>query len=142
MDNVIEILERHVTFETANLLRNHGFNSTCRSFYKTRDGKTIRLHANSSHRFDYCNNASLQACNDEDETNIAAPTQQMAHEWILLNMGLLVCVDCPIVEDGKLKYKFYIIDTNINKVVYNDEKYYDEYHKAREAGMLYVLKNV
>lgn len=139
--------ERYVSFDVAKLLKARGFNAICRSFYKTWNDSTSRYDANKSQRFDYCTNSSLEAYNaiyeeeNIEEENISAPTQQMAQDFLMKDMELLVLVDCdrPMHEKHRLKFKYFIIDTRTNKFVYIDEEYFDMYKDAMNAGLYKAL---
>ena len=134
--------ERYVSFDVAKLLKARGFDAVCRSFYKTWDGGTSRYDADKSQRFDYCTNSSLEAYNIiYQEENIAAPTQQMAQDFIMRDMELLVLVDCdrPMYEKHRLKFKYFIIDTRTSKIVHIDGEYFDMYKDAMNAGLYKAL---
>lgn len=142
--------ERYVSVETAKLLKERGFDAVCRSFY-TICGDTVnssieRDDANNTKVFDYCTNSSLETydftCdNGWGQKHIAAPTQQMAHDFIMEKMELLVHVDCdrPMYEKFRLVFKFHIIDMRTNKIVYIDEEYHDKYKDAMEKGIYKAL---
>ena len=98
------VKDNYVSSDTAEMLEKKGFNEVCRAFYKKWNGKTELYDCNSSQAFDYCYNGMLRRkyCTD-DEKNIAAPTQQMALDWILetfkLHIGVVPCEVGAGVED-------------------------------------------
>lgn len=76
------ITEDYISFETAKLLKEKGFDETCRAFWKVWDKHTTLCDCSPSHMFEYCHNSMLEQYNDDEELNIAAPTLQMAMKWL------------------------------------------------------------
>ena len=76
------ITEDYVSFETAKLLKEKGFDETCRAFWKVWDNHTTICDCSPSHLFEYCHNSMLEQYNDDEELNIACPTLQMAMKWL------------------------------------------------------------
>ena len=76
------ITEDYVSFEVAKLLKEKGFDGECRAFWKDWKGEIRLCSCNRTHIFDYSHNSMLERYNDTEETNIAAPTLQMAMKWL------------------------------------------------------------
>ena len=134
------ITEDYVSFETAKLLKERGFNETCRAFWKVWNGETNLCHCNSSHTFEYCHNSMLEQYNDAEETNIAAPTLQMAMKWLreVHNIFIEISVDEMLKDNG---YQWALYYNSIKEIMpyANWEKSYEE---ACEAAIKYCLENL
>jgi hypothetical protein len=75
--------ENYVTFQIAELLKGLGFDAQCRAFYKKWNGIITLFDCDKSQMLDYCNNTTLAVyTDDEGELNIAAPTVQMANQFL------------------------------------------------------------
>lgn len=161
------IMKDYVSFEISKLLKEKGFNETCRTFYKSWNNEINLCDCNSSHCFEYCSNSLLEIYNDKDELNIAAPTHQRAIKWIEEVHHILVVVDyiyeCTstswvykiyrLGENGKpercvVKGTSYDDDNNPTEhiVGYRDyELSYKDYatrEEAEDEGIRYVLENL
>ena len=84
--------ESIVSYETAKLLKEAGFNDTCRAFWKVWNGKINLYNCDKGQCFDYCCNNMLEMYNDSSEENVAAPTLQMARIWLCEKAKLDVLV--------------------------------------------------
>ena len=115
------IEEAYVSFETAKLLKNKGFDVPCKSYYSK--AGAIRNIGN------YCNTL-LNAIK-----SISAPTQQMAMRWLREVHGIHIIIDySPAFKE----YSFDIseIDKLMNGYIY------DTYEEAAEAAIKYCLENL
>ena len=116
------ITEDYVSFETAKLLKEKGFNEDCRDSYDWKGN----FHLNTS-----SNNGSIK--------KIAAPTLQMTMKWLREVHNLW----CEISPEGKglwyrevysLTDEEYIPNSNGHKI--------KSYEKACEAAIKYSLENL
>lgn len=75
--------ENYVTFQIAEHLKGLGFDAQCRAFYKKWNEIITLFYCDKSQMLDYCNNTTLAVYNDDEgELNIAAPTVQMANQFL------------------------------------------------------------
>ena len=129
------ITEDYVSFETAKLLKEKGFDARCPMIY-TADGEM--LYTDVKHHNMYAvTNKQL-----EYYTDIIAPTLQMARRWLMAIHNLFITFELDF-SDGA--YPMF------DAVVYNlatCEKYpiinYDRYSyiKGTEAAIKYCLENL
>lgn len=137
-----QITEDYVSYETAVLLKEKGFDEKCIGFYTCTE-KPYFMEASCRNNWTY-----------EKHGSINAPTHQMALKWLRevhkivldivfeTNKGWTFYVSHLItkeVGDGST----YIVD--IQHCVWSDDvqqPYYNEYEQAVEAALLYVLKNL
>lgn len=138
------ITEDYVSFETAKLLKRKGFDEICRAFWKVWNGETNLCHCNSSHTFEYCHNSMLEQYNDAEETNIAAPTLQMAMKWL----REVYSIHCDIGYDD-LDWFWNILDVSDSvpveecpKMIKDGTAGHKTYEEACEAGIKYCLENL
>lgn len=142
-----QITEDYVSFETAKLLKEKGFNETCRAFWKDWNGELHLCSCCSNHVFEWCHNSMLENYNDNEETNIAAPTLQMAMKWLREKHNLIISVKftihgwlCDITKIFRDSNGFIV---NINHGVNDDVlPYCDEYEKSCDMAIKYCLENL
>jgi len=72
------IKERYVNFEVATLLRNKGFNESCRGVYEE---KVLRI------------NTLCDWLNSDFSEYVAAPTQAMACDWVEEQYGIFIQIN-------------------------------------------------
>ena len=166
------IEEDYVSFETAKLLKEKGFDEHCRSFWRRRDWMDETAFCYCGGPYDannqFCHNSLLENYNDGVYlTDIAAPTLQMAMKWVQETFNIVIipnyeyeCDSTPwcykifkLGENGKpervvVKGVSYDKDDNPTEhiVSYRDyERSYKDYatkEEACEAGIRYVLENL
>ena len=127
------ITEDYVSFETAKLLKEKGFDETCRTFYKSWNNEINLCDCNSSHCFEYCNNSMLENYNDKDELNIAAPTLQMAMKW-LRTKNIFITVFHYNSNMAPFVWLIFAYNVLIPQRA-------ETYEEAAEASINYVLKH-
>ena len=144
--------ESIVSYETAKLLKEAGFNDTCRAFWKVWNGKINLYNCDKGQCFDYCCNNMLEMYNDSSEENVAAPTLQMALKWLREVHDLHIMVNCigkvnydPIVQrfDGKdFEIEGVEVGTTrrINGKWENVRRGFKTYEEACEAAIKYCLE--
>ena len=129
------ITEDYVSFETAKLLKEKGFDEKCRSYYKVFSKSRIAAIYHSSEN---------RGVSENDQNEILCPTIQMTMKWLrevhhLLIMIDFECEDCYVAdmynmtefdECGEHKH---IPPTFVNCKTYE---------QACEAAIKYYLENV
>ncbi len=141
------IIEDYVSFETAKLLKEKGFDEECRTFWKEWNGQIILCHCSSNHVFEWCHNSMLDGYNDDSELNVAAPTLQMAMKWLREVHNLVIepyrtaCGYLYTISNtpyGSTKYD--------NSQAFNgdneDSGQWSTWEKACEDGIKYCLENL
>lgn len=126
--------EAFVSFETAKLLKEKGFNCKCFDFYETEYEKSVRKHAQRYGPVDW---------NGEDDENCySCPTLQMTMRW--LREKYLIFFDFRLVlgdtEDGKYIVGVYNM-TAFDTYTWKTWVYADTYEETYEKAIKYVLDN-
>lgn len=133
--------EDFVSFTIAKLLKEKGFDETCRAFWKVWDNHTTICDCSPSHLFEYCHNSMLEQYNDDEELNIAAPTLQMTMKW-LRNVHNIHFVAEPFTHDGnKIYYGVNVLDKDLVTVIYENLED-NTYEEACEAAIYYCIENL
>ena len=124
------ITEDYVSFETAKLLKEKGFDERCFSFYWS-DGS---LDANSHDRKTNLRNSTSSAP--------VAPTLQMAMKW-LRKIHNIVC-NIDIESRNFYYYSIYIIrsGTEAQYQLTSLKPYFETYEETCEAAIKYCLENL
>ena len=122
--------EAYVSFETAKLLKEKGFDVCTKSFYKKIDQL---LHHNTC-ALAYWGNS----------TTLPAPTQQMAMKWLREVHNIDVCV-CRELDEHNECFDGYIAvvyDNKVYKVTIRDAEKDLLYEEACESAIKYCLTNL
>ncbi len=134
------IQEQYVSFETAKLLKEKGFNEKCWGLYAS-------IFDDDNPRIEYEKWTEVAHNNQffEEAFVCSAPTQQMAMRWLREVHNLHVQV--WILTDNGYWYDIEkILDVNYNhKPVYSTglcDIYYKSYEEACEAAIKYCLENL
>lgn len=137
------IVERYVSFETAKLLKEKGFDCDCKQVYdlvrpqSCADGKMY-------------DNFPDKNPNAYGEL-VSAPTLQMAAEWLRVEKGFYVYADLDIdYDEDEYGVKYYhdplyygnIVRTNDGEQMYDGGEMYDQPEYAVEAMIRYCLENL
>ena len=132
------ITEDYVSFETAKLLKEKGFNEKCRGGYHSEfddnDNSVIMLEEWM---------AQLYNNDFEDETFLcSAPTHQMAMKW-LREVHNIVC-NIDIESRNFYYYSIFIIRSSIEAQyqLTSQKPYFETYEEACEAAIKYCLENL
>lgn len=137
------ITEDYISFKIAKLLKEKGFDEICRAFWKEWNGEINLCDCNSFHTFEYCHNTMLERYNDNEETNIAAPTLQMVMKWLRKVHHIFIDIDYDIRLGNK---PYFTIITDMNKGDYfkghNLPTEKETYEAACEAAIKYCLENL
>lgn len=129
------ITEDFVSFETAKLLKEEGFDEECRAFYVKSKECGIELFP-SSRSYNY---------NDDDYPRISAPTLQLAMKWLREVHNFHIMVDCIGAENYIPTIQFtwssqdIEIKSKTSKIGGNG---FDSYEQACEAAIKYCLENL
>ena len=128
-----QITEDYVSFETAKLLKENGFDEPCIGFYNPTDGCFFE--------------ASIRKSWDYDRYgSISAPTHQMAMKWLREVHGLNIQPYIVRTIELKRAYNVTIYDNNCEQIKSHfGSNIFDgfiSYEDAVEASILYVLKNL
>ena len=128
-----QITEDYVSFETAKLLKEKGFNEYCRAYYKKYHIGFNEIY-NSPQLID---NKSLF----EMGLGLSAPTLQMARKWLrkIYYLEIYPYHDFPEVGD---KWWFEIIKYPNSVSEYESETVYNSYEEVCEVAIKYCLENL
>ena len=135
--------DEYVTFDTAKLLKEKGFDWFTFGYYTMDD-------YDSPPYFGIENLCADNWNGEDDEVNdfwFSAPTQQMACRWLREEHNILVCVLPCEVGAGVMDYTYCIYR------IHSDNYYFEplaqgrieeamDYENTLEAGLEYVLKNL
>lgn len=141
------VTEDHVSFKIAKLLKEKGFDETCRAFWKKWNGEINICDCNSSHIFEYCHNTMLEKYNDNEELNIAAPTLQMAMKWLreTHHYYIQVMLDSWALGDH-MGYYVVVQKTDSDfEMMLSDARervFYDTPEEAAEDAIMYIVKTL
>jgi hypothetical protein len=123
------ITEDYVSFETAKLLKEKGFDGGCRARYGTAGSFSYE-------RFE------IEESDREMYNAILAPTLQMAMKWLREKYNLFPVVEPFLTEETKPKYWVNVIWCNsIPKYSESKRNYYTP-EQALEAILKYCLENL
>lgn len=146
------ITEDYVSFETAKLLKERGFDETCRAFWKDWNGELHLCSCCSSHVFEWCHNSMLEEYyNDNEETNIAAPTLQMVMKWLREFHGLNIYArgvwkDVEVQygdwEPAVVGYDWFVESLTDNTYSKMSTEPFLTYEQACESAIKYCLENL
>lgn len=123
------IEESYVSFDTAKMLKEAGFDVPCRSYYELEDGEIVRKDSIGSS--DY---------NAYEDTVCSRPTQALAERWLREVYNYAVCVWYSAEHE-----KWFYAHGNLDNMMF-DEEYsisdfiYDSYEQALEAGLQKAIK--
>ena len=137
-----------VSFETAMLLKEKGFNEPCSYFYE--DNELYKLCYYQGNGTGFSRNDS--PINDKlscEEMQCTAPTQSLAQKWLRETRNITFNAN-PHSNDGKIIYVVTIkvissnkyIDFNVMMDTSNKATMFDTYEDAIEAGLKYCLKSI
>lgn len=147
--------EDYVSFETAKLLKEKGFDGSCHRYYRCDkedidgNGKMF-MFASDLNGFCCVTNSLLNNYGDEHEETVLAPTFQMAMKW-LREKGFHIFVPNEIDYDederGNRWYHqpaYYpeIRRVSDGKIMYDDGSLYATPEQACEVAIKYCLENL
>jgi len=118
------ITEDYVSFETAKLLKEKGFDE-CPLF-----------------RYDDCGELWVQGgYNKTIKWHFPAPTLQMAMKWLREVHNINIDI-VPIWNQKRFEYQVFVVTPENAKHCYIDNKLYLDYEEAVEAAIKYCLENL
>ena len=132
-----------VSFETAMLLKEKGFNEPCSYYYENNDLYKLGYYHGDGTGFSR-NDAPI---NDRllcEEMQCTAPTQSLAQKWLRETRNITFNAN-PHSNDGKIIYVVTIKVISSNNVMMdtsNKATMFDNYEDAIEAGLKYCLKSI
>ena len=129
--------ESFVSFNTAKMLKEAGFDAPCRGVYVTdRTGYyEFREYDNKQTKDDLCWNTD-----DGFQYEYLAPTQALAARWLREVHNYAVCV-----WFSKDHEKWFYVHGDMNNIVFDTDYHiseykYDSYEEALEAGLQEAIK--
>ena len=134
------IKEDYVSFETAKLLKEKGFDSPCfMAYYETNNGHKIGYDVGR-------NNYQWDIVNKENGlSNCCAPTLQMAMKWLRKehNIGIFPSTYC-LLKNGEVTHPYGTCITNLvtYEIIVDDCLPEETYEEAIENALIYCLKNL
>ena len=137
-----------VSFETAMLLKEKGFNEPCSYYYENNDLYKLGYYHGDGTGFSR-NDAPI---NDRllcEKMQCTAPTQSLAQKWLRETRNITFNAN-PHSNDGKIIYVVTIkvissnkyIDFNVMMDTSNKAIMFDNYEEAIESGLKYCLKSI
>ena len=111
--------EKIITFETAKLAKEKGFNEICEYGYFDRDDEII---------------LDISDHNNSDNLDISAPTQALLQKWLREIHGIIISIN---YNHEIKKYCATIEETYYYEFAYD---WYLTYEEALEKGLLAALK--
>lgn len=132
------IEESCVSFETAKMLKEKGFDEECRCFYQS-----ISEDDNNDDCFRYADSSPFKN-RKEDNNRFAAPSLRQAQSWLMLNHNIFVNYfgkRSSVLSDEVLWQ--YSITTNLSDadcLVKFSDIYYSSLRNAMNEGFLEALK--
>ena len=128
------IEESYVSFETAKLLKEAGFDVPCNSYYELEDGEVVRKDC-----------IRLYDHNCFEDTVCSRPTQALAARWLREVHDTFVKMERVGSFDGK-EFRFYwsfsIISVSTACLKSISGGRYDGYEEALEVGIVQVLERI
>ena len=126
------IIEDYVSFETAKLLKEKGFNEQTRDFYSFENN--IWIHRN-TYKYNYFNlDISIW------ENCYSCPTLQMTMKWLLKKYNIFICILFLEESNG---FGYTIEDIVKNKyIITSKNSSYKEIEDACEAAIKYSLEHL
>ena len=135
------IEEQFVSFETAKMLKEAGFDVPCRGIYRAYRIGTSVFHEydRKSAKDDLCRNAV-----DGFQYEYLAPTQALAARWLREkhHINVYACFDYEKFDEKKWFFTREHTMVTDDSAVYCDVINYDSYEQALEAGISFTLKNL
>ena len=133
------IEESYVSFDTARMLKEAGFDVPCRDFFTIEgDGNVVITEARSCREHN-----SFEGC------FISCPTQALAARWLREVYGLHVMIspyyDCSVDAEGEIVDKqmhwgYMILYAETGNLAEDNDERFNNYEQALEAGLQETLK--
>lgn len=132
------ITEQYVSFETAKLLKEKGFDIPCNSLYR----KTLKENKLFDEPNLYIaswlkNNTDLKKSEYSDIVYCVAPTQALVMRWLREVHQIFLCVEYT----DKSEYYVIVVNTKTKEDLRESEKY-STYEETCEEAIKYCLENL
>lgn len=134
--------EDYVSFETAKLLKEKGFDGEYRAFWKDWKGEIRLCSCNRAHMFDYCSNSMLRIYNGSNELNIAAPTLQMAMKWLRKVHEIFIRPNISFLYPIRYYCEIFCYGDNLKTQQDVTTENFESPEEACEAAIKYCLENL
>ena len=137
------IEERYVSFETAKLLKEAGFDVPTRGTWRTKcTGDAVFVE----HFYGQTTDDISRRSADGFQHEYLAPTQSLAARWLreVHKLNIYACFDYIEFDKGNSSYFFARENVDINDYtsVYFSLQSYDSYEEAIEGGLIETLKTI
>ena len=140
--------DKIVSFETAMLLKEKGFNEPCSYYYENNDLYKLGYYHGEGTGF-VRNNSPIDGRFLCEEMQCTAPTQSLAQKWLRETRNITFNAN-PHSNDGKIIYVVTIkvisnkkhVDFNVMMDTSNRATMFDTYEDAIEEGLKYCLKTI
>ena len=138
------ITEDYVSFETAKLLKEKGFNEPCHATYDTAvtGGKPKFSEYEVLSYFPY----GMKNSDDKYSMVISAPTLQMAMKWLRKKYYCHIIIDYTFTADANLSEEYvsycYNVENAKTYIQYTHNEWYNTYEEACESAIKYCLENL
>ena len=137
-----------VSFETAMILREKGFNEPCCHFYEDNDLYKLAYYQGDGTGF-VCNNSPISDRLLCEEMQCTSPTQSLAQKWLRETHHITFNAN-PHSNNGEIVYVVTIkvisnkkhVDFNVMMDTSNRATMFDTYEDAIEEGLKYCLKTI
>ena len=137
-----------VSFETAMLLKEKGFNEPCSHYYEDNDLYKLGYYHGEGTGF-VRNNSPIDGRFLCEKMQCTAPTQSLAQKWLRETRNITFNAN-PHSNDGKIIYVVTIkvisnkkhVDFNVMMDTSNRATMFDTYEDAIEEGLKYCLKTI
>lgn len=131
---MIMIEESYVSFDTARMLKEAGFDVPCKSYYELEDGEEVRKDS-----------IGLSDYNAYEDAVCSRPTQALAARWLRDVHDTFVKMERVGSFDGK-EFRFYwsysIISVSTACLKSISGGRYGSYEEALEEGIVQVLERI
>ena len=122
--------EAHVSFETAKLLKEKGFDWDCRDYYEILDNGEYIERPNG---INWVDNNDYAGC-------ISMPTQQMALRWLREVYKIVIAISVPYYHPNK--FCVTIQDVRCEPIKNYELKRFDSYDEACDAAIKYCFEKL
>ena len=137
-----------VSFETAMLLKEKGFNEPCSYYYENNELYKLCYYQGDGTGF-VCNNSPISDRLSCEEMQCTAPTQSLAQKWLRESRSITFNANSHS-NNGEIIYVVTIkvissnkyIDFNVMMDTSNKAIMFDNYEEAIESGLKYCLKSI
>lgn len=124
--------EDYVSFETAKLLKEKGFDWPCLMCY------------NSDKKID--NYGNYNSYKNSDVFSLTAPTLQMAMKWLRKEHYCHIIIDYTFTADANLSEEYvsycYKVENAKTYIQHTQDEWYNKFEQACEAAIQYCLEHL